>query len=247
MTLYIFLLLFLCLELKSIVGFIGRRSSTNEEDSEINENNPSDDADTSIDPSTLRMEEGNAARTNERQKNLITIVERIRGLTVHKLRQDGTIQEYKLYCELFYAVIVGKQKWKMNYSHIGIKTLTTVADEALIALLLENNIEEWLILANEGTIDAMERKTLYTHGGRGSGTTKKGWSLEGRLRYNTLHAELKEVRNDSDANVTDESLKRLWSYTNTVTSQRRAVQDNESTQLSECLEQEFEPVFDFDD
>ena len=67
------------------------------------------------------------------------------------------------------------------------------------------------------------------------------------MRYNKLHGEVKRVRNDGNANVTDESLKRAWSGSNNSTSQRTAVQDDESTQESERLEEEFKPAFDFDD
>ena len=207
-----------------------------------------DSDETSSDPSTEAMEEQNVATAStEREKNLVEIIERIRAETIHKLRLDGTVEVYKLYCELLYPVIVGKQKWKMNHCHIGIKTLTTVADEALVALLLENNIEEWVVIAKGGEINPMERKTKYTHGGPGQNGTKKGWSLEGRKRYNKLHGEIKTIRNDRNANVTDESLKRLWSSVNIPRTLRPAAQDEESTQATDAMEQEFQPVFDFDD
>ena len=41
----------------------------------------------------------------------------------------------------------------MNHSRVGIKTLTTVADEALVALILENNLEEWLVIAAGGEVE----------------------------------------------------------------------------------------------
>ena len=236
--------------MKGIAGLITTTNSNNvnEEISDSEDSDTSHSADTSVDPRTIAVEADNVATPrNEREKNLVIIVERIRGQTIHKLRLDGTLEVYKLYCELLYPVIVGKQKWKMNHCHIGIKTLTTVADEALVALLLENNIEEWVDLAKGGTINAMERKTKYTHGGPGKNGTKKGWSLEGRQRYNTLHGEVKSIRNDRNVNITDESLKRLWSTVNIPRSLRRAAQDDESTQATETMEQEFEPAFDFDD
>ena len=234
--------------MKGIPGLLTTISNdTQEERADGDNSNASESDSISIDPSTVTVEEGNAATPNEKGNNLVTIIKKIREGTIHKLRLDGTVEVYKLYCELFYPSIIGKQKWKMNHCHIGIKTLTTVADEALVALLLENNIEEWIILANRGTINAMDRKTKYTHGGPGRNGTKKGWSLEGRKRYNTLHGEVKAVRNDQNATVTDESLKRLWSTAVIPRSLRHVAQDDESTQATESMEQEFEPVFDFDD
>ena len=210
-----FQLLFISIELRSVARLLvttNGASTSVEHTLDNEERSTSDGADTSIDPRTIEVEEEILTTLTERQRNLITLVERFRKESVHKLRLDGTVELYKLYCELLYPVIMGKQKWKMNHRAIGIKVLTMVADEALIALLLENNIEEWLDLANGGTIDGTNRKTLYTHGGQDATGTKKGWSLEGRLRYNTLHAEVKKVRNDKDANVTDESLKSLKEF-----------------------------------
>ena len=62
----------------------------------------------------------------------------------------------------------------MNHAHIGIRTLTTVADEALVALIIENNIEEWIVLSKGGTIEAKNQLTLYTHGGHDARGTRKG-------------------------------------------------------------------------
>ena len=169
--------------MKGIAGLITTTNSTNanKEGVESEDSDTTDSDDTSSNPSTVAVEEQDVATpSTEREKNLVTIVERIRGDTIHKLRLDGTVEVYKLYCELLYPVVVGKQKWKMNHCHIGIKTLTTVADEALVALLLENNIEEWVVLAKGGEINAMQRKTKYTHGGPGKNGTKKGgvWKVE---------------------------------------------------------------------
>ena len=211
------------------------------------QDNSANSSESDSDTSTIEREDPElVAQLTGRKKTFKAIVDAIRSKGVHKLRLDGTLEEYKLYCELCYPGIVGKQKWKLNYCHVAIKTLTTVADEALVALLLENNIEEWVSIAKGGTIPANGRKTLYTHGGRGAVHTKKGWSLEGRQRYNTLHAEVKKVRNDTSANVSDESLKRAWNPNNSQT-QRNVQQDDESTQLSERMEEEFKPAFDFDD
>ena len=85
------------------------------------------------------------------------------------------------------------------------------------------------------------------NGGRGAAHTRKGWSLEGQQRYNTLHGEVKKVQNDTTANVSDNNLnKQAWNPTNSE-SQRSVVQHDESTQLLEHMEEEFKPAFDFDD
>ena len=133
----------------------------------------------------------------------------------------------------------------MNHSRVGIKTLTTVADEALVALILENNLEEWLVIVAGGEIQKHARLTLYTHGGKSGKATKKGWSLDGRKRYNTIHSEVKEVRNEDSFSRVDQELKTLWTM-----ELKKPVQDVEDANgdgLVEDDDGDFEPAFDFDD
>ena len=161
------------------------------------------------------------------------------------MREQASLAQYKLYCEICYPIIVGKQKWKMNHTQIGVKTLTTVADEALVALVLENNVEEWIILAEGGEINSKRRKTLYTHGGRDAKGTRKGWSLEGLKRYNTIHKELKEVRNTGNSELVDQRLKLQWKEEKNKPIPRHHDTDGNANEQQE--EDNFEPVFDFDD
>lgn len=166
---------------------------------------------------------------------------------VHKLRSAATIDQYKMYCELCYPSVVGKHRWKINHSRIGIKTLTSVADEAIVALVLENNILEWLHLAEGHEIDTKNRLTLYTHGGRSGSGTRKGWSLEGRMRYNVIHNELKQTRHCTGSTRIDEQLKQLWM--DELNCQNNDRDDNSGNEGNDedMDEQSFEPAFDFDD
>lgn len=180
------------------------------------------------------------------QINLKAIVSAMRNKSVHKLRSDGTVTQYKLYCELCYPSIVGKHRWKINHSRVGIKTLTTVADEAIVALVLENNIFEWLHLAEGKEVDTKHRLTLYTHGGRDGSGTRKGWSLEGRRRYNVVHNELKEIRNRGGSTRLDDALKQMWmdeSHCPNSTGDNGGIDNDEYDRVEES----FEPAFDFDD
>ena len=161
--------------------------------------------------------------------------------------RSAPIEILKLYYELCLPSIVGKQKWRMNHAHIGIRTLTTVADEALVALIIENNIEEWIVLSKGGTIEAKNRLTLYTHGGHDARGTRKGWSLEGRKRYNYLHNEIKKLRKMDAASNIDNKLKELWKKgTLTVPNKDSTVSDQDGNNVGK-KDEVFEPVFDFDD
>ena len=199
----------------------------------------------SVSTDTMESEGGETVRS-ERKENLHSILLAIRGHVAHKLRIQGTIGQYKLYAELCYPYIVGKQKWKLNHMHISLTTLTTVADEAIVALILENNIEEWIMLAKGESIQNDNRKTLYTHGGTDSKGTKKGWSLKGRKRYNQLHREVKEIRNHDNSESVDEQLKSIWNKKNSRNSTTQPL-NGEDEGAREELEEEFEPAFDFDE
>ena len=170
----------------------------------------------------------------------------MKSKVVHKLRSSDTIEQYKLLCELSYPCIVGKHRWKINHSRVGIKTLTTVGDESLIALILENNIKEWLVVARGGEIDNKRRLTLYTHGGMNGNGTRKGWSLEGRRRYNTIYAEVKGIRNSAGTTRLDEDLKELW-LQEASEGEGPAQYDEDEGEVDEIGERTFEPAFDFDD
>ena len=179
-------------------------------------------------------------------RNLIHIVTTMKNKKIHKLRLDGTLEQYKLHCELCYPCIVGKHRWKINHSRVGIKTLTTVGDESLIALILENNINEWLFVARGGEVDNKRRLTLYTHGGMDGSGTRKGWSLEGRQRYNSIYVEVKAIRSRTGTTRLDEELKQLWS--NEASDEGENTMNNENEgEADQTEEQTFEPAFDFED
>ena len=112
----------------------------------------------------------------ERKEDMKLLIDKVKDNTVHKIRSDDRIELYKLYCEICYPAIVGKQKWKVNHKHIALRTLVTVADEALVALILENNMEEWMMLAKGETIDSKNRKTMYTFKLQESTGQKSRWS-----------------------------------------------------------------------
>ena len=174
------------------------------------------------------------------------LLEAIRNNKIHKLRSTAPIAIFKRYCELCLPIIVGKQQWKINHTAVGVRALTTVADEALIALVLENNIEEWVGLAQGRPVDPKNRLTLYTHGRLNAKAGKKGWSLEGRKRYNVLHAEVKQERTGQEADTIDESLKEMWKR-NKNGDLSASVSATAEEIEREKEEDEFQPVYEFDD
>ena len=171
------------------------------------------------------------------------IVTAIREKRIHQLRSGASLEIFKRYCEICLPVIVGRQHWKMNHAVVGVRALATVADESLIAIILENNIEEWMQLARGGKINPKNRLTLYTHGGTDSKGRKKGWSLNGLKRYNELHGQVKTERSSDNADEIEEQLKELWKKERYAQGIEARTQDR----MEQEEEEVFEPVFDFDD
>ena len=91
----------------------------------------------------------------------------------------------------------------------SLKSLVTEADEALAAVILENNFEEWDMLARGLELDKENRQTRYTHGGKEDVEgPKKGWSLEGKQQYNTMFDAIAKLRKDADYGENLESEKK---------------------------------------
>ena len=184
---------------------------------------------------------GNEEQEEDDDAFFTYVIGAIKEKRIHKLRTTAPMKTFKRYCELCLPVIVGKQHWKMNRAMVGIRALATVADEALIAIILENNINEWIELARRGKINTKKRLTLYTHGGTDSKGRKKGWSLNGLKRYNTLHEEVKIERRAENADGIEECLKEMWK------TERFAKGTTRSSQEGSGEEEIFEPHLDFDD
>ena len=110
-----------------------------------------------------------------------------------------------------YPTMVGNQKWKIRHTEGLLRTLITEADEALAAVIFENNFEEWDMLARGFEIDKNKRLTRYTHGGEESGGARKGWSIEGKERYNDMFDAIDRLRRNSNYGENLEmELNRLW-------------------------------------
>ena len=116
------------------------------------------------------------------------IVTKLRAKTIDTVRTVGNAQEFKLLCEIAFAPMISRERWKLNHTDVDISTLLTVADEAFALLTMENNIQEWLMLLKygKGAVKKGEH-TRYTSQGENKDGTKKGWTLEGKKRFNYLY------------------------------------------------------------
>ena len=156
-----------------------------------------------IDPktshNTLIAIQGSIDKANKKENfdehsPIANIVKRLRSKSIEKLRREGRNEDFKILCEIGFAPMVSKDTWKLNHKEVKISTLFTVADEAFALLTMENNIEEWMKLEVHGkeSVEGEESVqkgalTRYTSQGTNKDGTKKGWTLEGKRRFNKLY------------------------------------------------------------
>ena len=110
--------------------------------------------------------------------------------------------------------ILPRKKWLSNYDKKPISEFVTVADEALAYLVLENNYMDWMKIATNEVQDNKKRKretkyTLMNAGGSSRGS-KKGWSVEGKERYNDYFDSITEARMRDSVKAMEVDLLNTW-------------------------------------
>lgn len=141
------------------------------------------------------------------------LLQRAKDKKVEYVRRDGTYQELKLFAEACLSAVMMNQVWKMNFVRVKISQFVTLEDEALALLILENNVEEWIEQAErkEGEKPAKKRRlTRYTGKGRKIDGTKKGWSLEGKERFNAIFDVLEKERKSETSKQREDNLMKDW-------------------------------------
>ena len=170
----------------------------------------------------------------------------VKNDNIHHIREKGGIGANVLYCEMCYPGMVGKQKWKVRHADCLLRSMVTEADEALAAVILENNFEEWDMLARGIELDKNNRKTKYTHGGRDDlEGTRKGWSLEGKQRYNDMFDAISRLRRDVNHGEKLESdMNEIWKETSRANKRKRTDDVNaEEEERRKKMEESFKPRF----
>lgn len=158
------------------------------------------------------------------------LVKKLRETKIEEIRKEGDVSSFKLLCEVAFAPMVSREKWKMNHMDIGIRALLTVADEAFALLTMENNVEEWIMGLKYSKEDFKSRKgkhTKYTSLGTNTNGTKKGWKIEGKMRFNDLYDAVVLERNRARAKEIEEKVKEEWKLESTGNNRRRMASERE--------------------
>lgn len=167
---------------------------------------------------------------------------------IHKIRAKGNDEMFKICAELCFPWMVSKQAWKNNHQHVSLSSIITIADEALALVILENNFLEWIELAKGNEIDKKSRLTKYTHGGSNRDGTRKGWTLEGKLRFNKIFDETQVEREKRVSKQMESRIKTMW-YNEDPSNKKKG---NSNKQMSteeqdlQLREAQYVPRTDFD-
>ena len=123
--------------------------------------------------------------------------------TLQSIQQKRDNQEcFYLFCDVFLSKVVGVTTWRDGCIKLKVSDMATASDEAFTYLLIENYWDNWATLdletyKNETTYENNSTKkkkrkatwgkyTKNAYGARRFG----GWTDEGRLRFNSLYAEV---------------------------------------------------------
>ena len=184
---------------------------------------------------------------NAEESPIKEIHELLKKEEIHLIREKGSLEANLLYCEMCYPTMVGNQRWKIQHVTRMLRTLVTEADEALAAVILENNFQEWDQLARGIELDKENRMTKYTYGANSTGGTTKGWSLEGKERFNEMFDAIEKLRKDKiHGEKLEKGLIRIWKQKGIGKKRKRSEVDGEDVEAEmrrKKNEESYEPRF----
>ena len=187
-------------------------------------------------PATGKIELG---KTNADLESLIC---RARDQKLEHLRTDGTYPELKLCADLCLSTMVEKNSWKMNRGKINLSSLMTVSDEAFALLVLENNICEWMYQVEQTEVErAVKKRKLSRYTGKGQNVdgTTKGWSMEGKRRFNVIYDMVNDQRTVCKSR--EELLRNEWNREDNESDIRRRV-TKDGSKDEEVVRQEIKRI-----
>ena len=140
------------------------------------------------------------------------LVKKLRDEDVEDIRAAGTSSEFKLLCEVALEPMISREKWKMNHLDVNISALLTVSDEAFALLTIENNIDEWLmgLKYSKEEFNSKGQHTKYTGLGTNKDGTKKGWTLEGKMRFNDIYDAVVLQRSSARSKEMEAKVREEW-------------------------------------
>ena len=164
----------------------------------------------------------------DKESSICEIVKKLRSKQIENMRRDGRNQDFKLLCEIGFEPMISRETWKMNRGEVNVGNLLTVADETFALLTMENNINEWMHIEVHGK-DSITRGELtrYISQGSNSDGTKKGWTLEGKKRFNELYDAVVLKRGTQVSEMKEVWAKNEWKKEMSNKRRRQTIGENE--------------------
>ena len=114
---------------------------------------------------------------------------------------DAGKEMFFFFFDVVLVMMISRSIWKSRHMNQKLSEFTTIGDEALAMLLLENMAQDVLNLSNDVAVTRTTSKAKYTKTRKDVRDGKmKGWSTAGIKRYNVLFAEVKSKRSSDIAN-----------------------------------------------
>ena len=119
---------------------------------------------------------------------------------------DVSKKKFFLFVDTVLVSMIGKTKWKKNFLNRKFSRYSTIADEAIALLIVENIAPDLMSILNTENsrsqlmISRKTSKAKFTKSRKDSMKgTQHGWSEEGIKRYNMLFMETKKERERESA------------------------------------------------
>ena len=173
------------------------------------------------------------------------IVYTLRNKKNHPVRKEESKEVFKLISEIAFAQMVSREMWKLNYATVPISALLTVSDEAFALLTMENNVNEWMMILKHGKDSVTKGKdTIYRGQGENKDGTKKGSTLDGKIRFNSIYDSVVLERNTRHSKELEKSVQEKWKG-EAGQSQRRKERSGDEDDGKRSEEEAFVPRYGF--
>jgi hypothetical protein len=113
---------------------------------------------------------------------------------------------------------IGVMNWRLKHRKFVISDIFSLSDEALALVILENNAQLWKNKAY-GTVTA-NAKARYMRKSQ-DGSVRKDWSDEGKMRFNEIFTQVREMRPFSLSTTNENALRSLWNQASRNQRRRR--------------------------
>ena len=152
---------------------------------------------------------------------------------------DLSKKKFLLFVDTVLVSMIGKTKWKKNFLNRKLSRYSTIADEAIALLIVENIAPDLQSLLNTEKSDTqimISRKTSkakFTKSRKDSMKgTQHGWSEEGIKRYNMLFMETKKEREKESAKELEGELLKYFKIHDDSGDEMDDEEDNEECDIN---------------